>query len=81
MIGLAFLAIACARHQKTILISQDCNVAGYCTDLQLRADTVSTIDALESDWPNYGRTPYGDRRCMIEDAWGNTWQIATQRAS
>lgn len=22
-------------------------------------------------------TPYGDRRCMIEDAWGNTWQIAT----
>src|SRR5947208_2977992 len=19
-------------------------------------------------------TPYGDRRCMIEDAWGNTWQ-------
>ena len=24
-------------------------------------------------------TPYGDRRCMIEDAWGNTWQIATPR--
>ena len=23
--------------------------------------------------------PYGDRRCMIEDAWGNTWQIATYR--
>ncbi|HKP45035.1 MAG TPA: VOC family protein [Pyrinomonadaceae bacterium] len=22
-------------------------------------------------------TPYGDRRCMIEDSWGNTWQIAT----
>ena len=22
-------------------------------------------------------TPYGDRRCMIEDQWGNTWQIAT----
>ncbi len=21
-------------------------------------------------------TPYGDRRCMIEDQWGNTWQIA-----
>ena len=21
--------------------------------------------------------PYGDRRCMIEDKWGNTWQIAT----
>jgi PhnB protein len=23
-------------------------------------------------------TPYGDRRCMVEDRWGNTWQIATQ---
>jgi PhnB protein len=20
---------------------------------------------------------YGDRRCMVEDKWGNTWQIAT----
>jgi PhnB protein len=24
--------------------------------------------------------PYGDRRCMLEDAWGNTWQIATHLA-
>lgn len=24
--------------------------------------------------------PYGDRRCMVEDAWGNTWQIATRLA-
>ena len=24
-------------------------------------------------------TPYGDHRCMIEDRWGNTWQIANQR--
>ena len=23
-------------------------------------------------------TPYGDRRCMVEDSWGNTWQIATR---
>jgi PhnB protein len=22
-------------------------------------------------------THYGDRRCMLEDAWGNTWQIAS----
>lgn len=21
--------------------------------------------------------PYGDRRCMVEDRWGTTWQIAT----
>jgi len=25
-------------------------------------------------------TPYGDRRCMVEDTWGNTWQIATYRS-
>jgi PhnB protein len=24
-------------------------------------------------------TPYGDRRCMVEDQWGNTWQIATYK--
>jgi uncharacterized glyoxalase superfamily protein PhnB len=25
-------------------------------------------------------TPYGDRRCMIEDRWDNVWQIAMYRA-
>jgi len=25
--------------------------------------------------------PYGDRRCMVEDAWGNTWQIAAYRGA
>ncbi|WP_445147040.1 VOC family protein [Dyella sp. Tek66A03] len=24
-------------------------------------------------------TPYGDRRCMVEDPWGNTWQAAVAR--
>jgi len=24
-------------------------------------------------------TPYGDRRCMIEDKWGNAWQIAVHK--
>ena len=24
-------------------------------------------------------TPYGDRRAMAEDSWGNAWQIATHR--
>ncbi len=24
-------------------------------------------------------TPYGDRRCMVKDKWGNTWQIATHK--
>ena len=25
-------------------------------------------------------TPYGDRRAMVRDLWGNIWQIATRRA-
>ncbi len=25
--------------------------------------------------------PYWDRRCMVEDRWGNTWQIATHMAT
>lgn len=25
--------------------------------------------------------PYGDRRCMVKDPWGNTWQIATHLRS
>lgn len=25
-------------------------------------------------------TPYGDRRGMVEDQWGNTWQIATRKS-
>jgi PhnB protein len=25
------------------------------------------------------QTPYGDRRAMIEDQWGNTWQIASYK--
>ena len=24
--------------------------------------------------------PYGDRRCMVHDAWDNVWQIATRKA-
>ncbi len=25
-------------------------------------------------------TTYGDRRAMVKDSWGNTWQIATRQA-
>ena len=35
--------------------------------------------ALEADATSIEKpfdTPYGDRRCMVEDKWGNTWQIA-----
>ncbi|HEX4571290.1 MAG TPA: VOC family protein [Dongiaceae bacterium] len=26
-------------------------------------------------------TSYGDRRAMIQDSWGNSWQIATRRSA
>lgn len=26
-------------------------------------------------------TSYGDRRGVVKDAWGNTWQIATRQAA
>jgi PhnB protein len=26
-------------------------------------------------------TPYGDRRCMVEDRWGNMWQIAVRQTT
>ena len=30
--------------------------------------------SIEEPWD----TPYGERRGMVEDAWGNTWQMATR---
>ncbi len=38
---------------------------GYCTDVQFAAVTESTLVA-ESEWPSYGRTPYGDRHSPVD---------------
>ena len=35
------------------------------------------IDAGARSLEEPSDMPYGDRRCMVEDTWGNTWQIAT----
>jgi tRNA-Thr(GGU) m(6)t(6)A37 methyltransferase TsaA len=35
------------------------------------------IDAGAESAEEPGDTPYGDRRAMVNDRWGNTWQIAT----
>ena len=46
------------------------------------ADTDSTyrraVDAGARSLEAPMETPYGDRRAMVEDPWGNTWQIATR---
>ena len=46
------------------------------------ADTDATyrraLDAGARSLEEPAPMPYGDRRCMVEDRWGNTWQIATR---
>jgi uncharacterized glyoxalase superfamily protein PhnB len=41
-----------------------------------RRTAFSTAGAQSSEAPL--NTPYGDRRGMVKDWWGNTWQIATR---
>ena len=37
------------------------------------------IDAGAESMESPLNTPYGDRRGMVKDPWGNTWQIATRK--
>jgi uncharacterized glyoxalase superfamily protein PhnB len=43
------------------------------TDATYRRAVAAGVRVLEEPID----VPYGDRRCMVEDRWGNTWQIAT----
>lgn len=47
------------------------------------ADTTyaRSIAAGASSMEVPGNTPYGDRRAMVADPFGNTWQIATRRSA
>jgi PhnB protein len=36
-----------------------------------------TLDAGATPLEEPSDMPYGDRRAMVEDGWGNVWQIAT----
>ncbi len=38
----------------------------------------NAVDAGASTMEAVMATPYGDRRCMVEDPFGNIWQIATR---
>jgi uncharacterized glyoxalase superfamily protein PhnB len=37
------------------------------------------IDAGAESMEDPREVPYGDRRAMVTDKWGNMWQIATHR--
>ena len=63
-IGVVFLATACAHHPRADRLYLDCNQVGYCTD-QFGHITGPTVVASESDWPSYGRTPYGERHSPL----------------
>jgi uncharacterized glyoxalase superfamily protein PhnB len=47
----------------------------YVNDVDETYQRALEAEALSLEEPF--DTPYGDRRCMVEDKWGNTWQIAT----
>ena len=61
-IGAFLLAMACARQRATLPVYQQCNTAGYCTDVQFGR---ASQPASESDWTTYGRTPYGERHSPL----------------
>lgn len=66
---LVLLAAACARQPGTVWIYQDCSSVGYCTDIQVKHTSARVaavpIVANDTDWPSYGRTPYGDRHSPL----------------
>src|SRR5260370_37332547 len=67
----------------SILMVSDAGVrspmAAFCYVYVSDADATHqrAIDAGARTLETPFDTPYGDRRCMVEDEWGNTWQIAT----
>ena len=62
---LFLMTTACARQQRVINVFQDCNIQGYCTDVQFR-DSVLIKVSPDEEWPSYGRTPYGDRHSPLK---------------
>src|SRR5690606_36482240 len=48
----------------------------YVRDLDHSYRVAVEAGAETLEPPRY--TPYGDRRAMVRDPWGNTWQMATR---
>jgi PhnB protein len=49
----------------------------YVADVDATYARAMAADATSLEVP--ADMPYGDRRAMVRDPWGNTWQIATRR--
>ena len=48
----------------------------YVEDTGATYERAMAANAVSLEAP--ANTPYGDRRAMVRDRWGNTWQIATR---
>jgi PhnB protein len=48
----------------------------YVADVDETYERAITEGATSMEAPQL--VPYGDRRAMVRDPWGNTWQIATR---
>jgi uncharacterized glyoxalase superfamily protein PhnB len=48
----------------------------YVEDADATYERALAAQAVSLEGP--ADTPYGDRRAMVRDRWGNTWQIATR---
>jgi uncharacterized glyoxalase superfamily protein PhnB len=44
-----------------------------------RLDVLLGVGGMAAVYAATHDTSYGDRRAMVEDRWGNVWQIATVR--
>ena len=51
----------------------------YVDDADVTYHRALEAGALSLEEP--GDMPYGDRRAMVKDPWGNDWQIATYRGN
>ncbi|MBU6494593.1 MAG: VOC family protein [Burkholderiales bacterium] len=49
----------------------------YVEDVDATFQRAIAANAVSLEVPT--DLPYGDRRAMVRDPWGNTWQIATHR--
>jgi PhnB protein len=49
----------------------------YVDDTDSTYKRAVAVDAVSLEEP--ADMPYGDRRAMVRDAWGNIWQIATHK--
>ncbi|MEA2762553.1 MAG: quinoprotein glucose dehydrogenase [Gemmatimonadaceae bacterium] len=70
------MTVACASQKGAARVFQDCSNGGYCTAVPSITTPPQPILALESDWPSYGRTPYGDRHSPLRQInTGNVSQL------